>query len=266
MTSTRGYVPALGYDALTALYDPVVAMTTRERTFKRALIGQARIADRDRVLDLACGTGTLALWIKREHPTTHVTGIDGDPRVLSRARAKAASTGVAIRFDQGMSYDLPYPDGAFDRVLTSLFFHHLSPADKRRTVHEVLRVLRPSGELHVADWGKATNGLMRFLFYGIQLLDGFQNTTENVAGRLPEIFASAGFEDVAVTRAFSTVFGTMTLYRATRPRQSQPSSRAAHGVDSLGGDRQQRDVLACLTAAPDAHRGGAPAPRLLASS
>ena len=111
MTRTHGYVPALGYDALTALYDPVVAMTTRERTFKRALIGQARIAERDRVLDLACGTGTLALWIKREHPTTHVTGIDGDPRVLSRARAKAAAAGVAIRFERGCPTTCPIRTG-----------------------------------------------------------------------------------------------------------------------------------------------------------
>lgn len=213
----QGYVPALGYDALTALYDPIVAATTRERTFKSALIRQARISDGHRVLDLACGTGTLAVWIKKHVPGAEVTGIDGDPKVLSRACAKAAAAGAAIRFDEGISYELPYPDKTFDRVLCSLFFHHLSHADKLRTAREVLRVLRPGGEFHIADWGKPQNPLMRALFYAIQMLDGFANTADNVFGRLPEILGSAGFEGVCVKREFSTVFGTMSLYQASGP-------------------------------------------------
>lgn len=212
-----GYVPALGYEALTALYDPIVALTTRERIFKAALISQARIAAGHRVLDLACGTGTLAVWIKAQVPGAEVTGIDGDPKVLARARAKAEAARAAIRFDEGLSYELPYPDKTFDRVLSSLFFHHLSREDKLRTAREVFRVLRPGGELHVADWGKAANPLMRALFYAIQVLDGFPNTADNVLGRLPGAFRSAGFGDVAVKGELSTVFGTMTLYRAGRP-------------------------------------------------
>lgn len=217
MANKQGYIPALGYDALTALYDPVVALTTRERTFKTALINQARIAGGHRVLDLACGTGTMAVWIKARVPGAEVTGIDGDPKVLARARAKAAAAGAAIRFDEGLSYALPYPDKAFDRVLSSLFFHHLSREDKLRTAREVFRVLRPGGEFHVADWGKAANPLMRVLFYAIQILDGFPNTADNVLGRLPEVFRSAGFGDAAVKGEFSTVFGTMILYQAGRP-------------------------------------------------
>lgn len=211
------FIPALGYDALTGIYDPVVALTTRERAVKRALIGQAGIAAGHRVLDLACGTGTLALWIKERAPTAEVIGIDADPKVLARARVKAAAGGTAIRLDNGMSYELPYPDRTFDRVLSSLFFHHLSREDKLRTAREVFRVLRPGGELHIADWGKSANVLMRVLFYGIQMLDGFPNTADNVAGRLPEILRSAGLEDVDAKREFSTVFGTMVLYRASRP-------------------------------------------------
>lgn len=55
------YVPALGYPWLTALYDPVVALTTRERTFKERLVAQARLAPGMDMLDLGCGTGTLAI-------------------------------------------------------------------------------------------------------------------------------------------------------------------------------------------------------------
>jgi len=210
------YIPGLGYDALTSLYD-VVVLTTRERAFKSALIQQARIADGNRVLDLACGTGTMAQWIKMDRGGADVVGLDGDPKMLSQARVKAEKAGAAVRFDEGMSYELPYGDGSFDRVLSSLFFHHLTPTDKLRTAREVFRVLRPGGELHVADFGKAANPMMRFLFYGIQLLDGFATTTDTVRGELPDRFLSAGFEQVAVTREFSTMFGTIALYRAVRP-------------------------------------------------
>jgi hypothetical protein len=48
-------------------------------------------------------------------------------------------------------------------------------------------------------------------------MDGFPNTADDVLGRLPDVFRSAGFSDVAVKREFSTVFGTMTLYQAIRP-------------------------------------------------
>lgn len=62
------YVPALGFHWLTPLYDLAVRLTTRERRFKTALIKQAAIAPGHRVLELACGTGTLAIWIKQRYP------------------------------------------------------------------------------------------------------------------------------------------------------------------------------------------------------
>jgi SAM-dependent methyltransferase len=219
MTShdTSKYVPALGWHWLTPYYDAVVGTTTREGTFKRALIEQASVTNSQRVLDLACGTGTLSIWIKERHPEAEVVGVDGDPAILSLARRKAARAGSSVRFDEAMSYALPYPDDHFDRVLSSLFFHHLSWADKERTAREVYRVLRPGGQLHVADWGRSTNALMRGLFVFIQLLDGIENTQPNVTGKLPTLFRAAGFIDVRQTATFSTMFGTMALYTAAKP-------------------------------------------------
>ena len=222
MTSrdTSKYVPALRWHWLTPYYDAVVGATTRERTFKRALIEQTSVTNAHRVLDLACGTGTLSIWIKQRHPKAEVVGIDGDPAILSLARRKAASAGSSVRFDEAMSYALPYPDDHFDRVVSSLFFHHLSWADKERTAREVYRVLRPGGELHVADWGRSTNAVMRALFVFIQFLDGIENTQPNVTGKLPTLFRAAGFIDVRQTRTFSTMFGTMALYTASKPENA----------------------------------------------
>jgi ubiquinone/menaquinone biosynthesis C-methylase UbiE len=211
-----GYVPALGRDRLTALYDPVVRLTTRERSFKARLLDQAALADGRRMLDLGCGTGTLAIWAKRRVPGLRVHGLDGDAKVLARARAKAAREGLEIEFDQGLSQELPYPAESFDRVLTSLFFHHLRDADKERTLAQVHRVLRPGGELHVADWGAQPDRLMSALSLSIRTLDGHEPTRANFAGELPEMVARAGFTGVATTGTLRTVYGALSFYRATR--------------------------------------------------
>lgn len=210
------YVPALGYSFLTALYDPVLAATTRERTFKEQLIRQANIGPGHAVLDVGCGTGTLATWIKRAVPEAEVTGLDGDFQILAIARRKAERAGVEARFDRGLSDALPYQDAAFDRVVSSLFFHHLTYDAKVRTIAEIQRVLKPGGELHVADWGAPTNGWRRLLFYTVQWLDGFETTRDNVAGRLPQMFATGGFVDVQQRGAVETVFGTLAFYSAQR--------------------------------------------------
>lgn len=210
-------VPALGIGWLTPLYDIVISATLREKAFRRALIDAADIRSGHDALDLACGTGTLAAMIATRAGEVRLRGLDADPQILAIAERKSISAGARVQFDHGFSNRLPYPDGSFDRVVSSLFFHHLSMLEKRETAREVLRVLRPGGELHVADWGRASNWLMRALFVPVQFLDGFANTRDNVSGGLPAVFADAGFVNVRQTRTFATMFGSLALYRATKP-------------------------------------------------
>lgn len=213
------YIPALKFDWLTPFFDPLLKWVLREASFKNRLIKQARIQKRHKILDLGCGTGTLTLQVKRAHPHSKVFGLDGDPKILRIAEAKADKADVDLILDHGMSFKLPYPDNSFDRVLSSLLFHHLTRENKTKTLKEVFRVLRPGGELHVADWGEAQNRLMRALFFSIQLLDGFESTTDNVEGFLPELFQKAGLNSVKETSRFSTIFGTLSLYEGEKPRR-----------------------------------------------
>lgn len=214
--SPERYIPALGYDWLERLYDPVVRTTTREGSFKRRLVEQSGVTDGFQILDLACGTGTLAILLKQASPGAAITGIDGDPRILKLAKEKALRACVEIRFDEGMSFCLPYPAGTFHRVISSLFFHHLTRENKLKSLYEVKRVLKPRGELHVADWGLPANPLMKFSSRFVQMLDGFETTTDSFGGLLPEFMARAGFGPVEETSSFNTLFGTIRLHKALK--------------------------------------------------
>ena len=160
------YVPALGHAWPTTVYDPVVRVTTREVTFKKVLLGLARLE---------------------------------------------------VNLVRGLGDRLPFPDRSFDRVVSSLFFHHLDLEAKGRISAEIFRVLSPGGELHVADWGVPTNPLMRALFLPIQVLDGFANTGDNVRGLLPRVFEASGFENVGTQGNLSTAFGTLSYIAGHKP-------------------------------------------------
>jgi SAM-dependent methyltransferase len=214
--SSNSYIPALGYRWLTRFYDPVVRVTTREATFKQALLRQASIRDGQRILDLGCGTGTLALIVKRAHGGAEVFGLDADSEALKLARTKLEEAGIEAQLDQGLASALPYTAESFDGAVSSLFFHHLSSELKLDAMREVLRVLRPGGEFHIADWGEPTSSAMRLAFVGVQLLDGFATTTDNVRGLLPDLLELAGFENVETTNSYSTLLGTLSLYRARK--------------------------------------------------
>jgi SAM-dependent methyltransferase len=225
MPATESYIPALRLHLLTRLYDPAIRLTTREGTFKRRLLAQADPSPGDRVLDLGCGTGTLALMVKERVSGAAVVGLDADREILAIARRKAQEAGVEITFDEGLSTGLPYEDGSFDLVLTSLFFHHLRRDAKERTATEIARVLRPGGELHVADWGAPSDPLMWLAFGIVRLGDGLEPTRDNAAGRLPAIFEGAGLAGAYETDRLRTVFGVLSLFRAAAPAPPSPTLR-----------------------------------------
>ena len=154
---------------------------------------------------------------KHAHPDASIFGLDADPEALDIARAKADEGGVAIDLRRGLASEPPFEPGAFDRVISSLLLHHLTTEDKRRALAAARRLLRPGGEIHIADWGQAQNFPMRFAFLAVQLLDGFATTTDNVRGRIPELMVEAGFASIEETHREMTLFGTLSLFKAVAP-------------------------------------------------
>ncbi len=210
------YIPALRFHWLTRFYDRVIRTTLKESRFRGLLIEQARVEPGYRVLDVGCGTGTLALMLKQTHPLAEVFGVDGDPEVLKIAEQKFRDANVTVNLTQGKASEMPFQENSFDRVVSTLVFHHLDADEKLATLKKVKTWLRPGGELHIADWGKAQNLLMRAAFLPVQILDGFKTTSDNVSGRLPELIREAGFDAVEETRREMTLFGTLSLYRGVR--------------------------------------------------
>lgn len=101
-----------------------------------------------RVLDVACGTGNLALPAARAG--AEVVGVDIATNLLEQARSRAAAEGLPARFDEGDAEKLPYPDAGFDAVI-SMFGVMFAPRPERSAA-ELLRVCRPGGTIALANW------------------------------------------------------------------------------------------------------------------
>ena len=224
------YVPAAGRAWLTTLYDPLMALTMREGAFRPALIA-AVLADPPPgvVLDLGCGTGTFTVQLAEADPSVQVLGVDGDEAVLALAGQKASRFGERVRFSKGLADSLPIEDASVDVVIASLLLHHLSPAAKLEALREARRVLRPKGRLVIADWGQPQDPLTLAGFFALRLLDGFQNTADHAAGRLPSVLAQAGFSNVTVGQQWRTLWGSLELITARRKEKHEAQSSASHG-------------------------------------
>jgi ubiquinone/menaquinone biosynthesis C-methylase UbiE len=222
--SDSSFIPALRFHRLTPLFDAVVAVTVRDGAIKQRVLAHAALRPGERVLDVGCGTGTLALAAVRAEPGIEITGLDADPAILERARHKATAAGVDIEFDEAMADAMPYPDASFDAVLSTLFFHHLPDEVKAGTAKQIRRVLRPGGRLVVADLGRPHDPLMRVAVRAtVQLLDGTETTALNVRGELPGVLAAAGFEDVDVRDRTRTLTGTYEIVTAVVANRPDPA-------------------------------------------
>ncbi len=213
--STRSFVPAAGVDWLLPLYDPLLRLMGEDH-IKGALIDAADPRPGDRVLDLGCGTGTLAVLLKGRRPEVEVCGLDPDPKALARARRKAERNGAKVEWRQGFADELPFPDASFDRVVSSLVFHHLPPAAVRATVPEIRRILRPAGSVHVLDFGSAGHGLHGLL----AKFQAHQHGHEDVAGELPSLMERAGLVEVSARKAHRTLLGSLCLTEGRVPKEA----------------------------------------------
>lgn len=150
---THGNVMNWGrpYDILVRISAPLM-FGHSEQVFRRKVAEMAQLQPGEHVLDVGCGTGTLALVAKgRVGETGRVCGIDPAPKQIAHARRKAARRGLPTEFQLGVIEEIPYPDRSFDVVLSTMMMHHLTSDLKRRGLAEIARVLKPGGRLLIVD-------------------------------------------------------------------------------------------------------------------
>lgn len=208
------YISALKFDFLTKLYDPSIKIVMPENLFKNTLIEQANILSGHRVLDFGCGTGTLTIMAKTKSPESIIIGIDVDEKIIDIAKKKIALQRLDIEIDKYDGNAMPYENESFDKVISSLVFHHLIGEQKGNTLKEIYRILKPNGEIHIADFGRPRNRMMKLISYFLQLLEPI---TDNIKGLIPNYLKAAGFIDVGENKYFNTIFGTLSLYNARKP-------------------------------------------------
>jgi ubiquinone/menaquinone biosynthesis C-methylase UbiE len=139
------------------VYDFLALLFTRgrERQLREQMIRLACLDPGDAVLDVGCGTGTLAIAAKKRVGSAGaVFGIDASPAMVAKATRKSARAGVDVAFTNAFVEALPFPDARFEAVLSTMMLHHLPRQVRRRGIAEIRRVLKPRGRLLVVDFGR----------------------------------------------------------------------------------------------------------------
>lgn len=212
MYGRHDFVPALGWSVLSPLYDGVVRIFSRERSWRPAFVEQIAPKAGEIILDVGCGTGSLAILLKQAAPGARVVGLDPDADILGRASTKAKAAGVEIEWRRGYANDAASA-GTFDKTVSSLVFHQVPPAGKAHGIAAMIAATKSGGEVHIADFAAQRSRLMRALFWIVGRFDGRENTQSNANGAIERILGETSPSAAVPTGTFRTPLGEISLFR-----------------------------------------------------
>ncbi|HET7287722.1 MAG TPA: class I SAM-dependent methyltransferase [Pyrinomonadaceae bacterium] len=186
------------------VYDPLVNLMGFDRA-RQDLVSAAKIEPGHHILDIGCGTGTLVVKLKRQHPSAEVVGIDPDPKALRRARIKASRAAVSVQLDSGFADELPYKEASFDHAFSSFMFHHLEEQEREHMLREVLRVLKAGGSFHLLDFvvDDASHGFFDRLF------QAHARMKDNTNATILELMSRVGLTNAAKVKDGTMLFGLL---------------------------------------------------------
>lgn len=210
--AARSFTPAAGNAADVDRYDLLIRIFTREGAWRPRLLKRIAPQPGQTILEVGCGTGTLAIAVQQKCPEARVIAIDPDPAVLAIARRKAEKAGIAVDFREGFLDQQAFVPGSIDCAYVSLVLHQVPLEAKGAIVGQMAALLKPGGTLHVADYARQT-GLMRWLFgKTVQRADGVTDTQPNADGLLETLLGGSNFAAVGDDLRVATPSGTISLF------------------------------------------------------
>lgn len=218
MNKKQDFIPALGYSQLTSFYDKVIDWSMPEKKFRSKLIQHLSPQPNEQILEFGFGTGQNIIYALHNEFSASYYGLDIDSKVVDIAKTKLKG----LKFLKNVKLDLydgnifPYSNDSFDKVFSCLVFHQLKTEAKKASMMEIFRVLKPEGRLLICDWGKPHNYFTSLGFYFVQLLDGFETTSDNRNGLLSLFLKEIGFDDVQQIDIVNTKIGTLRYTIATK--------------------------------------------------
>ncbi|MEO1591147.1 MAG: class I SAM-dependent methyltransferase [Cyanobacteria bacterium J06632_22] len=180
-------------------YDPITryVLPPNETWIRESLVRAIR-GTPQRILDLACGTGTTTLMLKQRFPNAAVVGLDLSPQMLVVCDGKAQDQKLDVTFCQGNAMDTGLDAESFDVVCTTLLLHETPISVAKTILQESLRLLRPGGQVLILDGNQKT----------LRAIDWLSNIFEEpfireyAQGSVDAWLGAAGFESVRTEDVF----------------------------------------------------------------
>lgn len=197
------FIPAARFLWLNPIFDSLCSIIGLGKRYRAQVIKTLPITKgkKLKVLDAGCGTGSLAVEVKKKYPKIELYAIDIDDSILERAIKKSKKEKVIISFKKTPIQNTEFPENYFDYIYTSLVLHHLKTKDKQKAIKELHRILKRGGTLIVSDFGKPKNIVQYTVAWFTVLME---EGRDNYRGKIPSMLEEQ-FKKVKILKRYGLI-------------------------------------------------------------